>query len=144
MIGTGWKTASAGYNHSAALKTDGVLYLWGSNTCGQLGDGTVTPKNTPMELGTGWKTVMVGNNFTAGIKTDGSLWMWGVNSNGQLGNGTNIDCHTPAKVLLPLAERSAASVSSSDDDGSPVSIILMIAAAVTALAYAFAKKMRRS
>jgi len=35
-----WANASAGYNHTMAIKTDGTLWAWGYNSFGQLGDGT--------------------------------------------------------------------------------------------------------
>jgi uncharacterized repeat protein (TIGR01451 family) len=38
---------SGGYNHSAALKTDGTVWAWGDNQYGQLGDGTLTYHLTP-------------------------------------------------------------------------------------------------
>src|SRR3989304_5792147 len=31
-----------------AVKTDGTLWCWGSNTAGQLGDGTMADRDTPM------------------------------------------------------------------------------------------------
>ncbi|MBU1169306.1 MAG: hypothetical protein KKD44_07055 [Proteobacteria bacterium] len=31
---------SAGDFHKVAIKTGGILYAWGQNTSGQLGDGT--------------------------------------------------------------------------------------------------------
>jgi len=36
--GTNWKQVSAGYGHTAAIKTDGTLWVWGSNGDGQTQD----------------------------------------------------------------------------------------------------------
>lgn len=36
---SGVKQVSLGEYHSAALKTDGGLWLWGNNGAGQLGNG---------------------------------------------------------------------------------------------------------
>jgi alpha-tubulin suppressor-like RCC1 family protein len=36
-------TIAAGYTHGLALRTDGSVWTWGSNTYGQLGDGTGNP-----------------------------------------------------------------------------------------------------
>jgi alpha-tubulin suppressor-like RCC1 family protein len=86
--GTNWKQVACGSQHTAAIKTDGTLWTWGSGTNGALGDATIVSKNTPVTTfagGTTWKTVSAGFDFTAAIKTDGTLWTWGSNSNGQTG-----------------------------------------------------------
>jgi alpha-tubulin suppressor-like RCC1 family protein len=91
--GTNWKQVDGGLGHSAAIKTDGTLWLWGDNSNGQLGINLsgVNPnaaRSTPVTTfagGTNWKQVSCGNYHTAAIKTDGTLWMWGSNSVGQLG-----------------------------------------------------------
>ena len=36
-FGTNWKSVSSGWSYCAAIKTDGTLWLWGSNSNGQLG-----------------------------------------------------------------------------------------------------------
>ena len=43
-------TISAGEFHTAAIKTDGSLWTWGSNEYGQLGDGTTGRKLTPVKI----------------------------------------------------------------------------------------------
>jgi len=90
--GTNWKQVAAGTLHTAAVKTDGTLWTWGSASLGQLGN-TVTSVNisTPVTTfagGTNWKQVAVSgsNHKTAAIKTDGTLWTWGNCGNGNLGN----------------------------------------------------------
>jgi alpha-tubulin suppressor-like RCC1 family protein len=87
--GTNWKqVACGGYRHTAAIKTDGTLWTWGTNASGELGDNTRTSKRTPVTTfagGTNWKQVSGGTNNTAAIKTDGTLWIWGNNYRGQLG-----------------------------------------------------------
>jgi alpha-tubulin suppressor-like RCC1 family protein len=47
-------TASAGGNHSLALKSNDSLWAWGNNSRGQLGDGTTTSRTTPVQVGTGF------------------------------------------------------------------------------------------
>jgi alpha-tubulin suppressor-like RCC1 family protein len=90
--GTNWKLVAAGRDHTAAIKTDGTLWLWGGNVSGQLGDGSsVVHRSSPIQTvagGTNWKLVNVGNRVTAAIKTDGTLWLWGGNSQGELGTDT--------------------------------------------------------
>ena len=44
--------AGAGVNHSLAVKSDGTVWAWGSNSNGQLGDGTaVGTRSTPVQVG---------------------------------------------------------------------------------------------
>jgi alpha-tubulin suppressor-like RCC1 family protein len=86
--GTNWKQVACGQYHTAAIKTDGTLWVWGRNSYGQLGINNLTQKNTPVTTilgGTNWKQVSCGFANIAAIKTDGTLWIWGINSNGQLG-----------------------------------------------------------
>lgn len=45
-----WQNVFAGIVHSLALKTDGSLWAWGNNASAQLGDGTVTGRNIPVQI----------------------------------------------------------------------------------------------
>lgn len=95
-----WKTLITRADHSVGIKTDGTLWAWGSNTAGQLGDGTSYVRSVPVQIGTSanWKSVYVGNRHTLAIKTDGTLWAWGDNKYGQLGDGTTISKNTPTQI----------------------------------------------
>ena len=100
--GTNWKQVACGFNNTAAIKTDGTLWLWGNNASGQLGDNTVASKSSPVQTisgGTNWKQVSCGNNHTAAIKTDGTLWLWGSNSNGKLGDNTTASKSSPVQTI---------------------------------------------
>ena len=103
--GTNWKQVACGSNHTAAIKTDGTLWTWGSASNGQLGNAVVTGSiSTPVTTfagGTNWKQVACGNlNHTAAIKTDGTLWTWGSAGNGRLGNGaTTGNISTPVTTF---------------------------------------------
>jgi alpha-tubulin suppressor-like RCC1 family protein len=100
--GTNWKQIACGNNHTAAIKTDGTLWTWGSNFNGELGDNTTTNRLTPVTTfagGTNWKQVSGGSGHTAAIKTDGTLWTWGYNIFGQLGNNTTTHRSTPVTTF---------------------------------------------
>ncbi len=88
--GTNWKQVSAGSSYTAAIKTDGTLWLWGAGTIGQLGNAQIIDNiSTPVTTfagGNNWKQVSAGDSHTATIKTDGTLWTWGGTSYGRLGN----------------------------------------------------------
>ena len=101
--GTNWKQVSAGKYHTAAIKTDGTLWLWGGNSNGQLGDNTTVAKMSPVQtvtFGTNWKQVSVGYLNTAAIKTDGTLWCWGRGTSGQLGDNTVTSRSSPVQTIL--------------------------------------------
>jgi alpha-tubulin suppressor-like RCC1 family protein len=95
-------TLSAGYRTSAAIKTDGTLWTWGSGTNGRLGTNDTTQRNTPVTTfagGSSWKQVSLADNHTAAIKTDGTLWTWGFGSSGQLGTNDTTDRFTPVTTF---------------------------------------------
>jgi len=100
--GTNWSQVSCGFNQTAAVKTDGTLWTWGTNTSGQVGDNTIINRSTPVTTfagGTTWSQVAGGTSHTAAIKTDGTLWTWGSNYNGQLGDNTIINRSTPVTTF---------------------------------------------
>ncbi len=100
--GTNWRSVSAGDLHSAAIKTDGTLWLWGRGTDGILGDNTIVNKSSPVQTASGgnnWRSISSGTRVTAAIKTDGTLWLWGSGSNGLLGDNTVISKSSPVQTI---------------------------------------------
>jgi alpha-tubulin suppressor-like RCC1 family protein len=100
--GTNWKQVSGGFNHTAAIKTDGTLWTWGGGTSGQLGTNDTTNRSTPVTTfagGTNWKQVSSGGYHTAAIKTDGTLWTWGYGNSGQLGTNDLTTRSTPVTTF---------------------------------------------
>jgi alpha-tubulin suppressor-like RCC1 family protein len=97
-----WSSVSAGYQHIAALRLDGSLFTWGTNTSGQLGDSTAVSKSSPVQIGTNnWTTISAGGSFSTGLlASNRSLYAWGNNTGGQLGQGDVISRSSP--VLIPL------------------------------------------
>ena len=97
--GTNWKQVSMDGSFSgAAIKTDGTLWTWGSNTNGQLGTGNTTDRSSPGTTaggGTNWKQVSCGDKAFAAVKTDGTLWTCGYNNAGQLGNNSVTNRSSP-------------------------------------------------
>ena len=101
--GTNWKSVDCGSDHTAAIKTDGTLWLWGYNTDGQLGVNDTIWRSTPVTTilgGTNWKFIACGFTHTSAIKTDGTLWTWGYNSYGQLGVNDITSRSTPVTTIL--------------------------------------------
>jgi alpha-tubulin suppressor-like RCC1 family protein len=86
-----------------ALKADGSLWAWGTNTSGRLGDGTTTTRRTPVQVGTDrdWVAASASSGgHSVALKADGSLWAWGGNPAGQLGlgDGTTTNRLSPVRV----------------------------------------------
>ncbi len=100
--GTDWKSVSLGFCHSAAIKTDGTLWLWGAGGSGRLGDNNDTDRSSPVQTvsgGTDWKQVSLGFTHSAAIKTDGTLWLWGLGSTGRLGDNTILARSSPVQTV---------------------------------------------
>jgi alpha-tubulin suppressor-like RCC1 family protein len=101
--GNNWYSVSGGSASTAAIKTDGTLWLWGSGNSGQLGDNTTTNRSSPVQTITGganWKQVSLGRVGACGaIKTDGTLWMWGTGTSGQMGNNALTSRSSPVQTV---------------------------------------------
>ena len=97
---TDWRQVSVGQYHMAAVKTSGQIWSWGSAAFGNLGDGTVTSKCSPVRercSATDWCQVSAGQYHTAAIKTSGQLWIWGIAGWGNLGDGTTVNKCSPVR-----------------------------------------------
>jgi hypothetical protein len=91
---------AAGIAHTCAIMPEGGVKCWGNNDFGQLGDGTNTGSNVPVDvvnLG-GGTTIVAGGNHTC-VLTGGEVWCWGQNTKGQLGDGTRTNRNIPVKVI---------------------------------------------
>jgi alpha-tubulin suppressor-like RCC1 family protein len=92
-IGTqnNWKDVFTTNEFTIAIKTDGTLWIWGSNDGGVFGNGTYTNGTIrypePVRVGTdsNWSKLVKGGGTmgathirtVAVIKDDGTLWTWG-------------------------------------------------------------------
>jgi len=94
------RAIAGGYNYSLALKGGGTVWSWGGNPYGELGDGTNTTSDTPVQVSglSGVATIAGGYFHSLALKSDGTVWTWGYNSFGELGNGTYRNSNTPVQV----------------------------------------------
>ncbi|TKR27319.1 cell wall anchor protein [Cellulomonas hominis] len=96
---------TAGQYFSAALSADGVVYAWGSNSSGQLGDGTTAPSPVPKPVslppGTEITALAAGYYHVVAMSSDGGVYAWGYNSSGQLGDGTTTTSSVPVVTQVP-------------------------------------------
>ncbi|MFJ3794511.1 hypothetical protein [Kitasatospora sp. NPDC090091] len=97
---------SAGYTHNLALRSDGSVVAWGNGFSGELGNGSNTSSNTPVQvcaagcssyLG-GITAVAAGVSHSLALRSDGTVLAWGDNARGQLGDGTTTASNTPVQV----------------------------------------------
>jgi alpha-tubulin suppressor-like RCC1 family protein len=88
---TGVTQVAAGQYHSLVL-ANGVIYAFGQNTYGQLGNGTLTDSAVPVPVTlpdlSPVKTLVAGFSSSYALLADGTLWDWGQNNYGQLGLGS--------------------------------------------------------
>jgi alpha-tubulin suppressor-like RCC1 family protein len=89
-------TISLGTNHSSAISSNGRVFTWGFNEYGQLGDGTTTNKNVPIDITSKFslmnndkiETVFLGEAISSALSANGRVFTWGHNYFGQLGDGS--------------------------------------------------------
>ena len=98
-----WQDVSSGgggFAFASAIKTDGTLWSWGSNTYLQLQSGQDISSPVQVGLLTNWKSVSSGVSLISATKTDGTLWVFGDNTFGQLGLGDIVARSSPVQVGL--------------------------------------------
>ncbi|MGA2927597.1 MAG: RCC1 repeat-containing protein, partial [Solirubrobacteraceae bacterium] len=91
---------SSGDLHSCAVLIDHGVKCWGENSSGQLGDGTTTERDTPVEVRRVGNAVMVAAGYahTCALLAGGSIECWGDNTDGELGDGTTAQRTTPVRA----------------------------------------------
>ncbi|MBP6390554.1 MAG: T9SS type A sorting domain-containing protein [Flavobacteriales bacterium] len=95
---------AGGSDHSLAVCNDGSVKAWGSNSQGELGNGTNTYSNVPVQVSslTGIVAIEAGAEHSIALKNDGTVWAWGGNGSGQLGIGTPAGIHVVPELVSSL------------------------------------------
>lgn len=113
------KVAFTGYGGTTCgITTAGVLKCWGSNSNGQVGDGTTTDRLAPTTIDAGSVYSKFIDNYVGelnfcGILTNGQIRCWGYNGWGNLGDGTSSDKYTPTVIDSGISYSSASQQSGS-------------------------------
>jgi len=96
---------AAGERHSMALTSDGLVFTWGGNNYGEIGDKSTIPRPAPVLAGIGSPLsgqnvvrISAGDSYCLAQSSDGKLFSWGLNDTGQLGVGTTINSSFPVQV----------------------------------------------
>ena len=124
---------SAGYNHNLALTADGTVWAMGSNSQGQLGNGTITDSNIPVKVNFSAATdighivqVAASSGSSYALDDKGQVWGWGSDDYGNLGKGkactTANNCinENPLPVRIDVIANASASTSTLDNDAEKV------------------------
>lgn len=102
---------TCGASHSCALRNDGVLWCWGINDRGQIGNGVasraIVVEPAPVSaLGSGVSRAAVGGGHTCAV-ANGNLYCWGWNVAGELGIGADDLGGHPVPELVPSIDDAA-------------------------------------
>jgi alpha-tubulin suppressor-like RCC1 family protein len=76
--------------------------IWsaGQNTYGQLGQGSVVHRSSPIQIGalTNWSQISGGAFHAVALRSDGTIWSWGDNIYGQLGLLNTVHRSSPVQI----------------------------------------------
>ncbi|MDR1298832.1 MAG: S8 family serine peptidase, partial [Oscillospiraceae bacterium] len=92
---------AGGAYHTLALKENGTVWGWGTNSMGQLGNGEIGSLEEKLTQVIGLTDIIAiatKDNHSLALKSDGTVWAWGFNNNGQLGDGTTANRTAPVQV----------------------------------------------
>jgi len=95
------KSMDVGTYHVCSIDNESQLWCWGYNAQGQLGDGTVSLKNTPnrvSELSQGVLQVSTSAYHTCALTIDLKVYCWGYNNYGQSGSSVTTNQLLPNQI----------------------------------------------
>lgn len=85
------------------VTASGEAWCWGSNSSGQLGNGSVTDASSPVQVtpvtSRTFSTVATGANYACALTNVGEVYCWGGNNQGQLGDNSLTNRSTPTPVV---------------------------------------------
>lgn len=94
---TSWYAVSANKSTTTdnpyiiALDSNRMLYTWGDNSYGQMGNSSTIYSSSPTQIGSSsWTSVSAGSNFALAIRSDGGLFAWGRNTYGEVPSSAGI------------------------------------------------------
>jgi hypothetical protein len=90
---------AAGSGHSLALKGDGTVWAWGSNSSGELGNRSSTDSWIPVQALLPCPGAEIAGGWASSLArcADGTVWEWG------FGAGGNPSSNVPVRVSGPAA-----------------------------------------
>ena len=108
-VGTKVIAVAAGALHSLALSSTGIVFGWGYNLDGELGDGATANSDVPVKVklpaGTKVTGIAAGGYDSLALTSTGAVFAWGYNTDGELGDGGTANSDVPVKVKLGAGTR---------------------------------------
>jgi alpha-tubulin suppressor-like RCC1 family protein len=97
---SGVTAVSAAGFHTLALLSNGTVMSWGENRWGELGDGSESASDVPVEVPglAGVTAVAAGTRYSLALLRNGTVMAWGNNALGELGDGTIAQSDIPVAV----------------------------------------------
>jgi alpha-tubulin suppressor-like RCC1 family protein len=108
---------TTGHFHDCAITRDGTAYCWGTNTDGEIGDGSTRDSAAPQRVATTRRLISIAAGGNVDVSTpghattwgfscavtagDGSVLCWGDNRHGALGNGSTDRSLIPVRSVNP-------------------------------------------
>lgn len=91
---------AVGANHTCGISQAGPTYCWGDGTLGQLGDGSGTSSDQPVQVSTSqsFERIASGYDHTCALNFAGEMYCWGQNNYSQLGNGNTTAQNSPVRA----------------------------------------------
>jgi murein DD-endopeptidase MepM/ murein hydrolase activator NlpD len=101
-LSNGVMSISTGGWHTCALTSSGGIKCWGRNDMGELGDGTIIHRLSPVDvvgLSNGVTYISSGEAHNCALVSNGGIECWGYNNSGQLGDGSTTQRLLPVNVV---------------------------------------------
>jgi alpha-tubulin suppressor-like RCC1 family protein len=94
-------SVAGGERHSCGLNEAGLVFCWGRNLEGQLGDSSTIDRLQPVRARgtTTYASVSVGGRHNCALTSVGVAYCWGSNSGGRLGTADTASRTTPTAVV---------------------------------------------
>ncbi|MFH1809934.1 MAG: RCC1 repeat-containing protein [Pseudomonadota bacterium] len=94
---------AVGNAHACVVRTGDLVWCWGANGSGQLGDGSTTTRTSPVQVAGNLSqvsTLTAGGSHSCALDQNQRAWCWGANVYGQLGDGSTANSSEPVRVRL--------------------------------------------
>ena len=94
----------ASVENAFAIDIYNNLWAWGYNANGDLGDGTVASKSSPVQITASGNVVSIAQSGNTGGYIDkfSQIWLWGFNAYGGMGDNTTVAKSSPVQVNTGL------------------------------------------